>query len=339
MTGITPDSNSNVGRNTGDPSGMQHPNEDGGALPPSSGEDPSGKGGWIAFWIVIALLALGGLVWWLVSSNDGASPAGIPSASAPVSESPSASTTPSATPSTTPSATPSPTSAPEAGGGEELASGDFSPAWPSPVPAFEGDLAPLGTGWDYFYQYAASLVSPQCGDNFDAGALDNTGMVQLDGAVQNSVSGPDATFAFASRMTNTSDEDLAGTVWSGPEVMLVDANGKIVSITRVETAPITSPEFGDTPPGSFGPGDSIEVYGQHGPIRQCLANSDDFANDPPNPEWAPLDSQAVLAPGTYDAVIRVSQPTGDVLGGGDADAGTDSQELLYTELGTVTIGE
>ncbi|WP_430867159.1 hypothetical protein [Demequina aurantiaca] len=78
MSGITPDSNANVGRNTGDPSGMQHPNEDGGALGPSSSQDPSGKGRVIAFWVVIAVLILGGIVWWLVSSSDGASPAGIP---------------------------------------------------------------------------------------------------------------------------------------------------------------------------------------------------------------------------------------------------------------------
>lgn len=335
MTGTTPDSNANVGRNTSDPSGMQNPNEDGGALPPSSGSDPSAKGGWIAFWIVIALVILGGIIWWLVASGDDAQPAGIPSPSATASmSSPSASAAPSPSESPSPSQTPSATTT--ASGGSELASGDFQPAWPTPVPAFDGALTPLGTGWDYFYQYAASLVRPGCGDTFDQSELGNVGMVQLDGAIQTSVSGPEAAFAFASRMTNTSDQDLAGTVWFGPEVMLIDSNGKIVSVTRVETAPIASPEFGDTPPGAFGPGDSIEVYGQHGPIRQCLAGSDDFANDPPNPGWAPLDSQPVVAPGTYDAVIHVTQPTGDVLGG-DADAGTDSQELLYTKLGSVTI--
>ncbi|WP_062208199.1 hypothetical protein [Demequina oxidasica] len=82
MSGIQPESNANVGRNTSDPSGMQHPNEDGGALPPSSGEDPSGKGSWIAFWVVIALLALGGIVWWLVASGDDSVPAGVPTSTA-----------------------------------------------------------------------------------------------------------------------------------------------------------------------------------------------------------------------------------------------------------------
>lgn len=78
MTGIMPDSNANVGRNTSDPSGMQNPNEDGGALPPSSGSDPSAKGSWIALWIVIVLLILAGVIWWLVASKDGAQPAGLP---------------------------------------------------------------------------------------------------------------------------------------------------------------------------------------------------------------------------------------------------------------------
>lgn len=82
MAGMQQDSNANVGRNTNDPSGMQHPNEDGGALPPSSGSDPSGKGSWIALWVVVALLIIGGIVWWLVVSKDGARPAGVPTTSA-----------------------------------------------------------------------------------------------------------------------------------------------------------------------------------------------------------------------------------------------------------------
>ncbi|WP_152650574.1 hypothetical protein [Demequina aurantiaca] len=80
MSANQPESNANVGRNTSDPSGMQHPNEDGGALPPSSGEDPAGKGSWIAFWVVIALLVLGGIIWWLIASGDDAVPAGVPTA-------------------------------------------------------------------------------------------------------------------------------------------------------------------------------------------------------------------------------------------------------------------
>lgn len=73
-----PESNSNMGRNTGDPSGMQPPIRDSGALAPSSGEDPSAKGRWISLWVVIALLVLAGIVWWLIATGDSTPPAGVP---------------------------------------------------------------------------------------------------------------------------------------------------------------------------------------------------------------------------------------------------------------------
>jgi hypothetical protein len=330
------ESNANLGRNTGDPSGAMPPPGDG-APPPSNPEPSGGKSGWVAFWIVIALLVLGGIVWWLVASGedddvDGTnSPSPLPTVSA--------TTEPTATPS--PSETPSASAdpSPSAAAGEQLSSGDFEPAWPNPVPAFDGPLEPLGTGWESFYQYAASLVAYQCGDNFDSEALDTEGYIALDGAVQNSMSGPEATFALASRMTNTSDTDLTDTVWQGPEVLFIDANDKIVAVTRVESQPIDRPEFSDTPPGAFAAGDSIEVYGSHGPIRQCLSQSDDLDSGEPNPDWAPIDTQAVLAPGTYDAVIRVSQPYSDDLEVDGVTIGDNPPELLYTELGEVTITE
>ena len=85
-SGFNPtNSNANVGRNTGDPSGMQPPDHADGALSPSSGEEPQGRGSWITAWIVVALVILGGIVWWLVASDDNAKPAGIPDAQAAVS--------------------------------------------------------------------------------------------------------------------------------------------------------------------------------------------------------------------------------------------------------------
>jgi len=74
------DSNANVGRNTTDPSGTQSPNEDGGALPPSTGQHRTSKGRWLAVWIAIAVLVLVGIVWWLVATGGGEKPAGIPNA-------------------------------------------------------------------------------------------------------------------------------------------------------------------------------------------------------------------------------------------------------------------
>lgn len=339
MSGMEPESNANLGRNTVDPSGMQAPNEDGGALPPSSGEEPSAKGGWLAFWILLALVLIGGIVWWLVVSGDDAEPEGVPSPSPSASASVTPTPTPSPSPSVSPSASEEPSPEPTAPSGDQLASGDFAPTWPDPVPRFDGPLEPLGTGWENFYQYAAYLVTYQCGEAFNTDAVQYTGYIQLDGAVQSSVSGPDADFAFASRMVNTSDTDLTNTVWQGPEVMFIDSNGTVVAVTRVESQPIDRPEFSDTPPGSFAPGDSIEIYGAHGPIRQCLSSSADLDSGEPNPDWAPIGTQAVLAAGTYDAVIRTSQPYAVDLVVDGEDIGNNPADLVYVQLGQVTITE
>lgn len=76
------DSNANVGRNTTDPSGIQSPNEDGGALPPSSGQQRISSGSWLTFWIAVVVVVLVGIAWWLVATAGGESPAGIPNAAA-----------------------------------------------------------------------------------------------------------------------------------------------------------------------------------------------------------------------------------------------------------------
>ena len=132
MSNFAPESNSNLGRNSTDPSGLQAPIEDGGALPPSGGEDRGAKGGWFAFWILLAVILIAGIVWWLVASGEDTEPEGIPSPSPSASPSETPSPSPSASPSLTPSASAAPSEEPATPVGDQLASGDFAPAWPDP---------------------------------------------------------------------------------------------------------------------------------------------------------------------------------------------------------------
>lgn len=213
-------------------------------------------------------------------------------------------------------------------------------AWPADPPQPLDPATTSDEGWRVWSQYAASIASPICGQPYDGSLRATDSYYDIEGAVRNRAPELGEPFDFAARITNLSDVDLSAARWQGPLVMFLDDQDVVVAYMHLDPTAIEGPEYFDGPGGSFGPGESVEIFGRYPVVRSCpqwdeVAPYVATAN--PDATWPTTDTVPPLPAGVYEVVMQMSAPWGyDIVIDG-VDISQELPPMKAVSLGTVEV--